>query len=74
LQWESINRRNLYRATNNVHDVNGFPGGRAVADRSIPLVGAGTLREDVTTRPPTGAGLQASASAAILVIGLALVV
>ena len=74
MEWENINRRNLYRATNNADDANGFLVDRAALDRSDSLVEAGTLREDVSTRPPTSADSQAPASAAILVIGFALVV
>jgi hypothetical protein len=72
LLWESINRRNLYRAITNAYDAIGFLVGAAASGRVDLLVGSGRLREDVSIRPP--AGCCAGAGAANLVIGFALAV
>jgi hypothetical protein len=74
LLWENINRRNLYRATNNAYDAIGFLVGPAASGRDHSLVGADGLREDVSTRAPTNSGSGPSARTTIHVIGFALVV
>ena len=74
LLWENINRRNLYRATNNAYDAIGFLVGTVASGRDHSLVGPDRLREDVSTRAPTDSGSGPSARATILVIGFALVV
>jgi hypothetical protein len=74
LQWESINRRNLNRATNDAYVAIGFLVGTSDSGRADFVVRPDVLREDVSTRPPTETGPRAAADAAILVIVFALVV
>jgi hypothetical protein len=74
LWWENINRRNLYRATNNAYDAIGFLVGPVASGRDYVLARSNRLREDVSTRAPADTGSSQSARATILVIGCALAV
>lgn len=74
LLWGNINRRNLYRATNDAFDAIGFLVCSAASGRVRSLLRSELLREDVSTRAPAGAGSGQAACATILVIGPALVV
>jgi hypothetical protein len=74
LLWENINRRNLHRATNDAIDAIGFLVGSAGSGQDHSLVRPDMLREDVSTRAPTGPDSGKAAGATFLVIGLALVV
>ena len=71
---EYINRRNLYRATNNAYDAIGILLGTPGSGLARPLAGSDVLRENVSTRPPTDADPGSSASAAFPVIDPAMVV